>query len=90
MDTSKEYIKMCEMATEIQKYYNWEDGDYWYNGVNIFICILNLKREPYHPLYTECHGQLTWLPRLDQLQEMVKISGTILLTQVDKKYAMEC
>ena len=31
-----------------------------------------------------------WLPRQDQLQEMLRIDGTMLLTQVKDKYAMEC
>ena len=64
MDTSKEYIKMCEKAEEIQKNKRWlKAGDF---------C-----RNPYsgdsHAIGTTVEKtDLIWLPRQDQLQEMVK------------------
>ena len=76
MDTSKEYIKMCEKAEEIQKLwkptvadfhtsYDWKEFhtvefDYDSSKIDILGC-------PPH----------IWLPRQDQLQEMVK-SDTII------------
>ena len=71
MDTSKKYIKMCEKAEEIQEKFNWYKGDYyahqssiylWGNGKEIWVAY-NLG---------ETKGvRYIWLPRQDQLQEMV-------------------
>ena len=70
MDTSKEYIKMCERAGEIQKlvpvnlqghHYRWDnhihilEGEYYYWKIEIH----------------EIDKEKIWLPRQDQLQEMV-------------------
>lgn len=65
MDTSGTYIKMCGKAEEIQQLRNhiYEGGDYCYcSECGLFI---------------HCEGKLydfdgiVWLPRQDQLQEMV-------------------
>ena len=69
MDTSETYIKMCEKAEEIQKsqMLGWCSGDFMYDGKRIVVwhreCGL---------LEEEELGELrVWLPRQDQLQEMI-------------------
>ena len=77
MDKSKEYIKMCD-CEEMQSFRGrrWEhpllkgkkvgnikEGDYYYNGFNV------KPHFPTDPLNQEIH---VWLPRQDQLQEMMK------------------
>jgi len=65
MDTSPEYIKMCEKATEIQEIYEeWPNGSVWFDGTDI---VLQTGKLTDHP----CEGDI-WLPRQDQLQEIVK------------------
>lgn len=76
MDTSKEYIKMCEKAEEIQK--NWfplrgdclvyKHPDYW---ENIFVFS---NQHPVNDLkaITIWFLLFLFLPRQDQLQEMVR------------------
>lgn len=71
MDTSKEYIEMCRKAEEIQalrsceKIVNWQDGDFF----------THIGDE--YPRCTHCVECNTiiktdiWLPRQDQLQDMV-------------------
>lgn len=67
MDTSKQNIKMCEKAEEIQKH-KWAIGDvYSFGAESGYCCPI-----PYAP-----QGSI-WLPRQDQLQEMVfGISGDV-------------
>jgi len=68
MDTSKEYIKMCEKAKEIQKIgkisKGWSGifriGEYIYFGV-----------WGGHNGVEDVAERIIWLPRQDQLQEMV-------------------
>lgn len=68
MDTNKQYIKMCERAQEIQKYYQKEHkvnislGDWVYQYT-----IKSIKTVPNK--YLPEVG--FWVPRQDQLQEMV-------------------
>ena len=87
MDTTPEYIKMCEKAREIQELNEeMQDGNYYkyknkeYSGLYDFI------EKPYCDSCVECNyansmtGYITeqdrsnyiWLPRQDQLQEMIK------------------
>ena len=69
MDTSKEYIKMCEGAEEIQniRYPDFFAGD-WYISHNGYTFIVGSLP----PLGEDLHrGGEVWLPRQDQLQEMV-------------------
>ena len=70
MDTSKEYIKMCEGAEEIQKIardkcYRLNKG---YDAVMHFIedTRTELQEDGFY------QGIWVWLPRQDQLQEMMK------------------
>ena len=55
MDTSSEYVKMCEKAEEIQDYYQ-----------------LKYANRDFTPSLHDFLYVETWLPRQDQLQEMVK------------------
>jgi len=59
MDTSETYVKMCEKAVEIQKYFYG----------------LPLSKRDIHDFYKQIQGggyiTNVWLPRQDQLQEMV-------------------
>lgn len=79
MDTSEVYIKMCEKAEEIQElrvptttqspYSFWQEGDYYF-----------LDKEPsvYSFHWSPHHiSNAVWLPRQDQLQEMVRSETTI-------------
>ena len=93
MDTSEKYIKMCEMAKEIQSRPRSYPGDVWHHekwGIGIANyhypklpsdegaekvfwfdgygskTVLEVGR----PVIVG--GTFTWLPRQDQLQEMVK------------------
>ena len=79
MDTSTEYIKMCEKATEIQKLFQALEGD-WY-----FCRCTDIKEYPHgYGLMILSHGDPdivsefliksptdVWLPRQDQLQAML-------------------
>ena len=58
MDTSKEYIKMCYEAKELQ------DRD--------FVYFMTHPKEYVGEYNCEHGGVMTWLPRQDQLQEMIK------------------
>ena len=77
MDTSETYIKMCEKAEEIQaqnnsttihKYLKHGDYSYW-NGVTV-ICSKD------YDLFLSQFDRVIWLPRQDQLQEMVHIDSS--------------
>ena len=66
MDTTKEYIEMCEKATEVQGKYCSKFGDFNYidnmDAVQIFGC-----SEAFH-------NSIIWLPRQDQLQDMLELT----------------
>ena len=63
MDTSKEYIKMCEKAEEIQKEWIPQNGDFFFtNKVYVWGCY-------------ECKKGI-WLSRQDQLQEMLDVNNS--------------
>ena len=81
MDTTPKYILMCEKAEEIQKIRQaddavnrhewWQPGDFVYDGVHEEIFIVCGVR---HCLASTGYfdiDHITWLPRQDQLQEMV-------------------
>jgi len=62
MDTSKEYIKMCEKAEELNYSPSGTDGNwYYYSEENMIRC-----RNSYEGDFGD-----VWLPRQDQLQEMI-------------------
>lgn len=65
MDTSKGYVKMCEKAKEIQKL----RPKHWHNEY------AELCSGDIHDFweYSKDIDKMVWLPRQDQLQEMVNI-----------------
>lgn len=91
MDTSKEYVKMCSEAPEIQALHKPEEGDFYCNGgfkgsiyhenpgpVKVCCgvqqdekCVVTLCG-PHNNWETDGdRANRVWLPRQDQLQEMV-------------------
>ena len=82
MDTSKEYVKMCEEAKEIQSAWKPKEWDYTFGdkacyGEKLW-CILpdNIADGGVYGLSPENFEEekdrtLLWLPRQDQLQKMV-------------------
>lgn len=72
MDTSSHYIKMCESAKVIQKQWKPEFGDF-------FISMSLGLTSPCQPIMSDLEKKVSylktikavWLPRQDQLQEMV-------------------
>ena len=86
MDTSKEYMLMCEKAVEIQELKRFMLGDYLCADKYVLLAMLPL--EPDGCLQTRMlqggghyyvlPGMLSraiWLPRQDQLQEMVGVKS---------------
>ena len=71
MDTSETYIKMCAKAEKIQQGWGLFDGDFIYytdvwkqfSGVSVY------------PAINQFRSTYIWLPRQDQLQEMLKVKG---------------
>ena len=86
MDTSETYIKMCEKATEIRANHEYVEGDIvaYLRSKNYQKFSWASEGKPQIELYVEGHIfditkiEFCWLPRQDQLQEMVptKIAGT--------------
>jgi len=78
MDTSKEYIEMCENAKEIYTgtlpnysfYIKFTEGD----DIKIKLPGDNIE------------NGVTWLPRQDQLQDMVELSGHLPRTKISYFY----
>ena len=80
MDTSKEYINMCEKAKEIQSTVTEEKIEH-----NFYICCgcYTLKPEDDGWYWCNCNNypdanKTVWLPRQDQLLSMFNISGKCL------------
>lgn len=81
MDSSKEYIEMCRKANEIQALVKpknnipgmLNDGDvYWWSVDNkIHISYTDLTHHPEQWDYISGR-EVVWLPRLDQLQELIE------------------
>jgi len=78
MDTSETYIKMCD-CPEIQEHAKYEAGDYLSSGDGIEIIGSLMKvgdntatRGGYdYDFFSYVWHRAIWLPRQDQLQEMV-------------------
>jgi len=81
MDTSKEYIKMCEKAEEIQKFkkdnpiYQCKPGDFFKEntptgGIIVFQVSDIMPNTAYDDVKW-IERKLIWLPRQDQLREMM-------------------
>ncbi len=92
MDTSKQYIEMCRRATEIQQAWEHTMGDWFFRpGVPdslIVACGENHTNDENKPamalpvawpsIFPEDD---LWLPRQDQLQEMVENTGRVAKPQ---------
>ena len=61
MDITDEYIEMCRKAKEIQKQWKYHSGDYGHRFRHVSIL---------HTVGIE-QFRYTWLPRQDQLQDML-------------------
>lgn len=78
MDTSKEYIKMCDYP-EIQEQWKPKEGDW--------VCPEDILHHQSGMLRTwglDTKGK-KWLPRQDQIQEMFKTVPFVLSGDFDKK-----
>jgi hypothetical protein len=82
MDTTETNIKMNWKAREIQDSHEPQEGDYyWEDGCGSpYLTILSAKSDDY---FMQALGAPVWLPRQDQLQEMV---GGWALGLLDKFY----
>ena len=70
MDTSKEYIKMCADAVEIQSRWNIKGkcyGDFFANSYKITQVLTPM-------MWLDDREQYIWLPRQDQLQEIINLN----------------
>lgn len=63
MDTSERYIKMCESAKEIQRIWNYENGDYIFD-------LFDGEARTWFWYHSKDVSEYIWLPRHDQLQEI--------------------
>ena len=69
MDASKEYIKMCN-CREIKERWTPREGDFFWNGM--FICIATDHDDWSGNVdYVKKFPKAIWLPRQDQIQEMI-------------------
>lgn len=69
MDTSKQYILMCEKAKEIHKEYKGKESDFWAYRVKRKWIVGTLDEQGFHQGAVK--KSITWLPRQDQLQKIV-------------------
>jgi len=81
MDTSKQYIKMCEKAGEIQGLCKYESGDFLvsvFNPVEVLGDFIKISSSQAtsggydYDFYDVNWEAFLWLPRQDQLQEIVQ------------------
>ena len=73
MDTSEQYIKMCEKAKEIQAKWQHQDGDFYFTYADDDDDIIGGRSTLPRPDSWTDWGKYhhIWLPRQDQLQEVV-------------------
>ena len=74
MDISKEYILMCEKTTEIQELWGYKEGDFFAHAGHTppKILIVDDTENSYGDFDCACcEGKRTWLPRQDQLQDII-------------------
>lgn len=67
MDTSEQYIKMCEKAGEIQEKATYPLGAFYHEN-DLVICNMG---DYYHQTKGSNIPGYIWLPQQDQLQEML-------------------
>ena len=72
------YIKMCEKAEEVQRLRPIQLGDWYAAQGNRCVCVIGSLA---HPKLTAdlFLGKDTWLPRQDQLQEMMPMPLSIVI-----------
>jgi len=82
MDTTPKYIKQCEKAEEIQRLWEKQDGDYYYEelkekqtggykqGTHIFCYGCQYEMSSHQ--ITKNTEKFIWLPTQDQLQKMIE------------------
>lgn len=88
MDTTPEYIEMCRKAEEIQKNIEPEIGDFYFDTEYDYRIVFigesekgeykfqNINEEKHDSLwYYNFANKVIWLPRQDQLQDMIKVVG---------------
>lgn len=73
MDNTKEFILQCEKAVEIQELWDRRMGSfycesYWSNEEQKDLYVINVLKSDNQYIY---QPRFTWLPRQDQLQEML-------------------
>ena len=68
MDTTKEYIKMCEKAEDIQQLWKQSIGDYDVEPDDYTVCMITVLSEK---AFGTRDKNSIWLPRQEQLQELV-------------------
>ena len=92
MDTTPKYIKMCEMSGEIQKRWGKKHGDTYYvlctryNETDSYIDkFSNSSYEMYKVVKRGSTDKCVWLPRQDQLQEMIG-TGVFLVLEAFNQF----
>jgi hypothetical protein len=63
VDTSEKYIKMCEVAKDIQCQWNFKIEDYIFDPADG-------EARVWFGYPSKEHSEIIWLPRQDQLQEI--------------------
>jgi len=84
MDFSKEYVMMCEKAKEIDRLWTYVVGDFYYDKSAAYInregrseggvSVMELKTFNDIIEGAFMRSKAIWLPRQDQLQEMVNLT----------------
>ena len=92
MDTTKKNILMCEKAEEIQKIWKPRVGDLAWRGTKYLptkdACGYLTDVDVFDTQGYKARGSV-WLPRQDQLQEMVNEGSVEFLTRRFNKFALD-
>jgi hypothetical protein len=79
LDTSEKYVEMCRKANEIQAVRIYEDGSWYAAEFNwLFTGLICTSCDDEHGCKSEFTEKSFWLPRQDQLQEMVDRNDLIV------------
>ncbi len=100
MDRTETYIKMCGKAEEIQelrreeKHHDtgkWLNGDFYGSVLDARVFVVSRGNDAWadEPYYIHHPSEAIWLPRQDQLQEMVKMPIANLLFCIQRHYQEE-
>lgn len=89
MDTSETYIKMCEKATELQEVWDIRFGDFHCGkGETEVLLLINRPEDRGNDYIIKSFG--IWLPRQDQLQEMVQTTNEYNLAEMEMRFHEWC